>query len=79
MGLRQRLTIQLSGQRAARPATSSGARSLGSMMVKPVRTECVVIGVTDHNVYLARLILARQVDTMILIFYTANVYKESRR
>ena len=47
-------------------------------MVKPVRTECVVIGVTDHNVYLGRLILARQVDNRILIFYTANKYKESR-
>jgi len=49
------------------------------MTAKRVLTRRVVFGVTDHNVYLGRLILARQVDTMILIFYTANVYKESRR
>ena len=49
------------------------------MTVKLVRTDHVVFGVTDHNVYLGRLILARQVDNRILIFYTANVYKESRR
>ena len=53
------------------------------MTVKRVLTRRVVFGVTDHNVYLGRLILARQVDTIdpaeILIFYMANKHKESRR
>ena len=50
-------------------------------MERLVSTERVVVGVTDHNVYLGRLILARQieglVDNRILIFYTANKYKGS--
>jgi len=47
------------------------------MMERLVSTERVVFGVTDHDVYLGRLILTRQVDTRILIFYTANKYKGS--
>ena len=73
------LSTQLSGQRAAQVGASHGVRSSGLMMERLVSTERVVVGVTDHNVYLGRLILARQVDNRILIFYTANVYKESRR